>query len=308
MTDDVDVLLSTYNGARFLPDQLRSLTEQTHTNWRLLWRDDGSTDGSNALLEAFAATQPAGRVMPLRNDGAHLGIASSFLAMLRARSTEGSAALVAFADQDDVWLPEKLARGVRALDRVARDVPALYCARQMLVDERLRTLGPSPAVRRPPSFPASLAQNIATGCTVMLNRAAWRLLQSAVAPEETVHDWWAYIVITAAGGRVLVDGIPVVLYRQHGRNAVGAARSRLRRATVALRRGPTEFMTMLRAHVTALNALGDRLAPQASASLRTIEAALQGGTLDRIRVLRAADFDRQTLGETLVFDIWFLLG
>ena len=206
-----------------------------------------------------------------------------------------------------MWLPEKLARGTRALLGLPAGTPALYCARQMLVDERGRTLGPSPDIRRPPSFPGALAQNIATGCTVMLNRAAARLIASLDAPPGTLHDWWSYIVVTAAGGDILVDGIPVVLYRQHGRNAVGAPSNRLRRGAGALRRGPADFMTLLRQHVTALRA-GGRASEQSSDRLDRIDRALRGGPADRLRVLRSLDLHRQTWAETAIFNLWFLIG
>ena len=308
MTQPVTILLSTYNGARYLPDQLDSLVEQTHTDWRLRWRDDGSTDGSRALVEAFAAARPPGQVERLADDGVHRGIASSFLALIRAHVAAGQDDVIAFADQDDVWLPEKLARGVEALAEAAGDEPGLYCARQMLVSDRLRTLGPSPAIRRAPGFPGALAQNIATGCTVMLNAPACHLLAEITAPDNTLHDWWAYIVVSAVGGRILVDSVPTVLYRQHSGNAVGVAASRLRRAAVALRRGPAGFMTLLRAHIAALRAAGDHLAPSALNSLRLLERALAGGPRERIRLLRQSNVHRQTFAESVVFNVWFVIG
>ncbi len=307
MSDHVTVLLSTYNGQRFLADQLASFVDQTHDRWCLRWRDDGSADGSRRVLDEFARTQPAGRCAPLADDGRHRGIGDSFLSMLRHHVETGSDDLVAFADQDDVWLPEKLARAVRALDPV-RGRPTLYCARQMLVDERGRTLGPSPDVRRPPAFPAALAQNIATGCTVLLNARAARLVTSLAAPARTLHDWWSYLVVTAAGGEILVDGIPVVLYRQHGGNAVGAARTKLRRGASALRRGPVEFMGLLHRHVAALGDAGDALSPASRERLAEIDSALRGGLRDRARLLRGLDLDRQTWSETTIFKLWFLVG
>ena len=120
-----------------------------------------------------------------------------------------------------MWLPEKLARGVEALDGVAAGTPALYCARQSLVNAALRPIRLSARVTDPPGFPQALTQNIATGCTVMLNADAVRLIAGAREPPDTLHDWWAYLVVTAAGGRVLIDDEPTVLYRQHAGNAVG---------------------------------------------------------------------------------------
>jgi hypothetical protein len=130
--------------------------------------------------------------------------------------------------------------------------PALYCTRLRLVDARLRPLGLSAAWRRPGGFPAALTQNIATGCTMLLNREAARRVAVSAPPAGTLHDWWSYLVVTAGGGALLRDETPSVLYRQHGGNAVGVAASLPARAAAALRRGPRAFMGLLAAHVAAL--------------------------------------------------------
>ena len=262
------------------------------------------------MLRRFSEDGPPGRAAPLADDGARLGIAGSFLRLLRAHlASDEAGGIVAFADQDDVWLEEKIERGVAALARVAPSRPALYCARQMLVDDRLRTLGLSPAVHLAPGFFGALTQNIATGCTVMLNAQAARMLGAAAGPDEgSLHDWWAYLLVAAAGGAILFDDIPVVLYRQHSGNAVGAARSAIRRGALALRRGPTGYMTLLRANVAALQAAAAVLTPEARAALDLIEAALAGGVVRRWRTLRRLRLARQTRGETLLFRAWFLLG
>ena len=304
----VTILLSAFNGERFLAQQLASLTDQTHADWRLRWRDDGSTDATRTIVEAFALSLRPGRATALGDDGHHRGIAGSFLHMLRLHTETGSDDLVAFCDQDDLWLPEKLARGAAAFAGQDRSRPTLYCARQMLADARLRTLGPSPGLQRPPSFPAALVQNIATGCTVMLNRSAARLIASVDAPEGTLHDWWAYLVVAAAGGQILVDGVPVVLYRQHGANAVGATRSRLGRGASALLRGPKPFMSLLHRHVAALSAARERLPPVARERLDELQRALSAGFAGRMRALRALELVRQTAPETAIFRLWFLLG
>ena len=308
--DRVTILLSTLDGARFLPDQLRSLTRQSHADWRLRWRDDGSSDRTRAVLGEFSADVGPARCAPLADDGGHLGIVGSFLRLLRAQLGAGEAAgVIAFADQDDVWLAEKLERGVRALAAVAPGRPALYCARQMLVDGRLRTIGLSPAVHLPPGFPAALTQNIATGCTVMLNDAAARLLASTPDPiAGALHDWWAYLLVAAAGGAILFDDIPVVLYRQHPGNAVGAAHSALRRGALALRRGPAGYMALLRGHVASLQAASAVLAPEPRRALDEVAAALAGGMAARWRALRSLGLARQTPWETALFWVWFLLG
>ena len=125
-------------------------------------------------------------------------------------------------DQDDVWLPPKLKRACEMLARTDSLSPSLYCSRLVIVDETLRNLGFSPLPRKPVGLANALVENIATGCTIVLNRAALSLLQSA-QPDESrivVHDFWAYLVVSACG-RVLYDHRPYVLYRQHRNNAIG---------------------------------------------------------------------------------------
>jgi len=301
----VAILLSTYNGARFLAGQLDSLLGQTHRDWVVYWRDDGSTDATVALMEAFARGPASGRCIRLDGPGERIGATASFLSLVKAAREEPT---LAFADQDDVWLPEKLARGQAALAASSGELPALYCARQILVDEHLKPISTSARPGRPPEFPMALTQNIATGCTVMLNRAAASLVAASRAPPATVHDWWCYLLVSAAGGRLLLDDEPVVLYRQHPGNLVGAPPSVPRRAVAALRRGPGVFMTVFRQHVAALWAHRHLLSEDAAAAVQQIQTALNGGLLARARALHRCGLRRQTGLETLLFRWWFMIG
>ncbi|HEX4262653.1 MAG TPA: glycosyltransferase [Acetobacteraceae bacterium] len=305
----VAILLSTLNGARHLAAQLDSLLAQTHADWRLVWRDDGSSDRSAAILRGFADRAGAGRCIEAdAAAGERLGAGASFLLLLRAaRAALPSACAFAFADQDDIWLPDKLARGLADIAPHAGQ-PALYCARQVLVDAELAHLGLSQPLDGPRGFPAALTQNIATGCTVMLNPPAATLIAASAMPAGSLHDWWSYLVVSAAGGAIVADEVPVVLYRQHAANAVGAPVSRVRRAAAALRRGPRRFMALLRAHVAALRARPELLSPAAAADLARIDAALRGGVLRRLACLRMPGLRRQTWWEDVVFRVWFVLG
>jgi glycosyltransferase involved in cell wall biosynthesis len=305
----IAILLSTLNGERFLHDQLESLLAQTHEHWVLYWRDDGSCDRTREVMEAFRQRAGQGRCVEIAAPAGRIGAAASFHALLVAVAPLlEQIEAVAFADQDDVWLPEKLARGLAALTDVRPDEPALYCARQVLVDAGLRRIGESVRPRRPGGFPASLIQNVATGCTVLLNGHAARLVAASLPAPATLHDWWCYMVVTGAGGRLLQDAEPVILYRQHGGNMVGAPASLLNRAIAALRRGPGLFMGVLRQHVAALAAQPHLLTAQARREVTEIDQALKGGLRRRIAALRMPGLIRQTWAETLVFRCWFLIG
>jgi len=208
----VVVLMSTYNGERFLEAQVRSILEQLPQDGRLLVRDDGSTDRTVKLLQGFSDSR-----IQLKC-GENLGFAKSFLTLLQQAPTD--AQMVMFSDQDDVWFPDKIERAWRRL-RAIPSGPALYCSAQMLADEKLNPLERTPAWPRPPSFIGAMAENIVTGCTAALNTEAANLLREGGVPEQVhFHDWWMYLVI-AAFGTVVVDDEPTLLYRQHGGNLIG---------------------------------------------------------------------------------------
>ncbi len=305
----VAILLATYNGAPWLRALLDSLLRQTHDNWVLYWRDDGSGDGTIAILQEFGERAGQGRCVQVNEPPGRLGATGNFLALLRSvADTLAERDVVAFADQDDVWLPQKLDRGFTALRSAPSDEPILYCARQILVNARLQRLSTSDPLSRPAAFPAALTQNVATGCTVMLNRPAARLVAASRPSTGTLHDWWAYLMVTAAGGRLVQDDEPVVLYRQHALNLVGAPASMASRAIAALHRGPALFMTVLREHVAALLAQPELITERARADLTMLDRALHSGFWRRLFALRLHGLRRQTWPETLLFRCWFLIG
>ncbi len=284
----VTILLATFNGDRFLPAQLASIAAQVEVDWQLLWRDDGSTDSTVAVLEAFAARHP-GRVQRLDTGPRQLGIGGSFQQLLAAAS---GLQPVAFCDQDDVWLPDKLARALAALGS-SPDRPALYCARQRLVDAQLQPLTLSPGLRRRPGFGNALVQNIATGCTLVLNPAARQVALSLPMPTESLHDWWSYLTVTAVGGTVIHDPEPAVLYRQHGRNAVGAKGNPLSRAAAAWQRGTALFLRRVAAHAAALRGLPG-LRPDAARQLNALLGWADPRPQVRLTAMRRAGLYRQT--------------
>jgi hypothetical protein len=163
-------------------------------------------------------------------------------------------------------------------------------------------------VRRPPGFLPALTQNIATGCTIILNRAAVDCILASKPPDEAWHDWWCYLVVTGCGGLVLADPIPVILYRQHGANVIGAPASQTRRGVAAIRRGRASFMRILRAHVAALKATPHLLSGPSRCQLDIIDRALESGVRARTAALLMSGFARQTFAESLIFRLWFLLG
>jgi hypothetical protein len=131
---------------------------------------------------------------------------------------EAGSEIVAFCDQDDVWFPNKIADGVKALSKVSG--PALYCSGVILADESLGSQRPHRAPRKPMSFSNALVENVATGATIMLNEQAIKLAGQYIPRRAVMHDAWLYLLISGTG-TVIYDPRPSMLYRQHGANAIG---------------------------------------------------------------------------------------
>lgn len=215
---EVVILLASYQGARFLPAQLDSIAAQSHRNWSLIISDDGSTDGSRDIVDRFACRHGNQRVTLV--DGPCAGATANFLHLLQI-APEGK--ILAFSDQDDVWMPQKLARAVTALHQTTG--PTHYAARTLICDEYLRPLAQSRHFRRPFGFRNALIQACMAGNTSVFNAGAARILKAGAAHARDAgvvsHDWWAYQLLSGSGGQILRDHQPVLHYRQHGRSEIG---------------------------------------------------------------------------------------
>jgi glycosyltransferase involved in cell wall biosynthesis len=210
---DVQILLSTYNGARYLQPLLESLTGQDYPAVSVLVRDDGSTDGTPEMLRAYAMTHKNVQAV----FGENLGFIGSFFELLRI--ADSGAHYYALCDQDDIWKPDKVSRAVQLLSVRPSDAPVLYCSRLTVVSEDLEHIGYSDIPKRGLSFPNAIVENQVRGCTSVLNRPARKLL--AQTPQSCVsHDWWMYLVVSALG-TLVYDGESRILYRQHPSNQFG---------------------------------------------------------------------------------------
>jgi hypothetical protein len=221
---EVEVLLATYNGERFLREQMESILAQDYENLRLLARDDGSSDATVAILHDFGRRFP-GRVRILPTEYATGSARDNFLLLMQA----STANYICFSDQDDVWLQDKVRRTMQAMDKLesrwGRDLPLLVFTDLRVVDDQLQSLHPSfwahaqiePA--RINRLQSLLRQNVVTGCTAMLNR---RLVELALRMprQATMHDHWIAL-LACTMGRSSILNAQTVLYRQHDRNIVG---------------------------------------------------------------------------------------
>jgi len=222
----IDILLATYNGAKFLPEQLASLAAQTHTDWRLLVRDDGSSDGSLEIVRQW--TKTVAQPVEIIEDGrTGLGASLNFAALLQ----KSSASYFACCDQDDAWLPQKLEVMLAAIQqaeaRAGAEVPLMAYSDLKVVDGDLNLIAESfrDFSRRPRLHPGRelrqvMMHNVVTGCA-SLGNAALREKGLPIPPEASMHDWWLAMVAAGLGELVWVPQA-TILYRQHGGNTLGA--------------------------------------------------------------------------------------
>ena len=217
----IAVLLSTFNGARWLPEFMCSLAEQT-LPFSLIWRDDGSMDGSRELVRAFK--WQVLHELTHSEQGQSLGACASF-GLLAQAALETDADIFFFADQDDIWHRSKLERVAGCFNTLDSLYPQLVHHDLAVVDEHAQEIAPSlwRYMRLDPNQAALsrfLTRNSVTGCAMALNRS---LLQAAhpIPAGAIMHDWWLAAVASALGS-IQTAPEALVKYRQHGENTLGA--------------------------------------------------------------------------------------
>jgi len=209
----VQVLLSTYNGERFLEEQLQSLAAQKGVELSVLVRDDGSSDSTTKILDKW---QKNGLLHWYQ--GSNLGPAKSFLNLMQHAS---DADYYAFCDQDDVWLDCKLQKAAEKLDAFEAEKPAMYFSKVQFVDAELRPINRKITDGYVFSFGQALIRNNAIGCTIVFNRKLLELINSQEPSFITMHDYWLYLVCLAVDGNVFYDKDSNIMYRQHRKSVVG---------------------------------------------------------------------------------------
>lgn len=302
INERINILLPTYNGIRYLPKLLDSLLAQTCPELITSIRDDGSTDETYTFLCAWAS----GRAGVLLSRGERLGAAGGFLHLLQTSCP--SCQYFAFCDQDDIWLPDKIERAIAALQACGPDEPAMYCSRIEYVDEQLRHLGYSRIPKRV-EFSNALVQNMAAGCTIVLNRRARDLICERLPRKVLWHDWWCYLVVCAFG-KVTYDEKPSIRYRLHANNHTGAQTSFLASVKSRIARFSAEQKGSRCFSNQALEfhrCFGDRLSAPYK---RTLERFLsvRGSLRDRISYNVAMEVWRQTWLDTALLRALILIG
>lgn len=288
----IAILLCTYNGEKYLAEQLDSFARQSHANWVTWASDDNSQDGTLAILHDYQRQWGAEKLAIIQ--GPAKGCTLNFLSL--TVNKEVQADYYAFSDQDDIWEADKLKHALAWLETVPASQAALYCSRTLFVDADNREIAVSQLYTRPPGFANALMQNIASGNTMVFNDAARRLICEAGKDVNVmIHDWWAYLLISGCGGRVFYDSYPSLRYRQHEDNLIGMNTSwparllRIRKLFQGHLKGWTDQ------NIWALQSQKSKLTSENRQLLDQFSEARQRWLLPRLIGLKRSGIYRQTM-------------
>ena len=210
------VLLSSYNGERYIREQLDSLLRQTLLPDQILIRDDGSKDDTQAILEEYASNNPIINYY----SGKNIGVARSFWDLI---CNCEEADYYALCDQDDVWFEDKLETAVKTLEKEGRDIPLLYCSKYTLTDKDLNPINSNVSdLYNFSDFSHALLYHTAPGCTFVFNNEARKKIVRYDVNKEycLIHDAIIHKVVTMFG-KMILDNDSHIYYRQHGDNEIG---------------------------------------------------------------------------------------
>ncbi len=209
----VTVVMASYNGGKFISEQLNSLLRQKGVDINILVRDDGSTDNTIEILEEYSRKYSNVKYYI----GEHLNVQKGFLDLLKkSKNTE----YYAFCDQDDVWDDDKLLVAISKLEKMDKNTPNLYYCGQRLVDSNLKFISNHYIDNKRSDYTNFLISNVA-GCTAVFNKKLRDMVNKKQPDFILMHDSWIFKICLATGGTYYADSEPHISYRQHGNNTVG---------------------------------------------------------------------------------------
>jgi glycosyltransferase involved in cell wall biosynthesis len=223
----VDILLATYNGEKYLKEQIDSILNQTHTKWNLIIRDDGSTDNTLNIIEEYKSKYFE-KIHIIKDEFKNVGVNKNFSLLMNHSKSD----YIMFCDQDDFWLPQKIELTFELMikEEKKENLPILIFSDLKVVDDKLniksnsfwKTMLINP--KNVFNINNLVVRNPVTGCTIMMNIKLKNIIKN-IPTEALVHDWW--ISLTAClFGKINYVEQPTILYRQHSNNVLGASKNK----------------------------------------------------------------------------------
>lgn len=209
------ILMSTYNGEKYIRKQIESILNQDERDCSIVVRDDGSNDSTCNIIREYIRAFP-NRILLIK--GENMGVAKSFFELVRIAP---KADYYFFSDQDDVWMRDKVSSAIKHLEENSGK-PALYCSAVRIVNQDLKVIRNKYDAKKEYTFGNSLLESITQGCTFAFNESLRTLFLLFDPNDLDIHDWMMYRTLMAVSGFIYYDREPHILYRQHGGNVVGA--------------------------------------------------------------------------------------
>ncbi len=293
------VLLATYNGEKYLKEQIESLLSQTYSDFQILIHDDGSTDGTMAIINSYMTKYPE-KIKYLEGEKCG-GACQNFSFMLSKCDSE----YIMFCDQDDVWFPDKIEitmDSMREAERISPNLPVLVHGDLTVTDGDLNVIDKSffhfqSINGKRATFSHLLVQNYVTGCTVMINRNL-KDKCGEIPRECAMHDWWLALVCSLFGEIVFINR-PLLYYRQHEGNKVGAKVSHgigyIKRKLMNFGEMRDNYLkTYVQARILRTRYIKDNVSPENLKILNAYCNMSELGKIGRIKIMRRYDFRKST--------------
>ena len=284
----VAVLMATYNGEKFLTEQIDSILMQTCQAFRLIVADDGSKDRTVEILKSYAKKYPK-KIQLLNFKDAAGGASKNFMRILK-RAMKDDYEVFMFADQDDVWLPDKIQLMVNAYERTGeKERPVLVHSDLRVVNAELEL--ESESFMEFSNFDPNearlnkiLVQNNVTGCTMLVNRALAAQVDEKIEGM-IMHDWY-FALIAAAMGQIVYVDTPTIMYRQHNENTLGAKKNRgagyVYRKLVTENNMKTDMEKIVQQGISFAENYKDRVSGEAKTTLTEFLKLKEQGKLGRV--------------------------
>lgn len=231
----VAVLMSTYNGEKYLSEQLDSIFNQKGVSVRLYIRDDGSTDRTLEIVGTYSKNYP----IEVFTDGENVRPGESFMRLVYRYADVPEIDFYAFSDQDDIWLEDKMITAISAIEKCDAQEPVLYSSNQYLfIDEENK--GPRYSDPQRTDLISHITRNTIAGCTFVFNKELALLVSKTDRPDARIikyrlHDSWMMLVAIVSG-QVIYDEQAYMLYRIHNSNTVGIKEQSLAKRLKKLKR------------------------------------------------------------------------
>lgn len=297
----VNIVMSTYNGEKYLADQVKSIQSQTFEDWQLLIRDDGSSDNTPSIIRNMAKKDDR---IHFINDGQNenYGVIKSFYHLVKYDSAD----YYFFSDQDDVWLPEKIEVTLKRAQSETSAKPLLVYTDLKVVNEDLAVLQESMIKSQSHHANTELVQelteNTVTGGTMMINKALadkWQVYDNLL-----MHDWYLALLAASLGKLVYIDQA-TQLYRQHEANVLGA-RTWSKRAKNWLKPNTliSKYWWLIKSSQNqAEKLLAQEMSESSTQMVKAYVHLMDNNWLDRWRLLREYQFKKNRWFHTFVFTI-----